>query len=261
MAEFKADLQSFRPMFPLLNIDSMEFINNQLETMNPHVMDNSNFNSMMHNLIPFSSDGSTEPELPRNLEENFSGLVYYVNHNAVPASLSISSSKNDTHEDKKRKATMEHFRKNSSVNSTHAVSENDCGGEKKVKRDVTKYKESKEVVHVRARRGQATDNHSLAERVRRGKINDKLRSLQNIVPGCHKTMGMAIMFDEIINYVQSLKHQVEFLSMKLSAASTFYDFNSETNALEIIQRERASEAKDHVREGYGGVSDFLPTWP
>ncbi|CAL0312439.1 unnamed protein product [Lupinus luteus] len=260
MAEFRADLQSFRPMFPLLNIDSMEFIN-QLETVNPHVLDNSNFNYMM----PFSSDaffGSTEPELPRNLEDNFSGLVYYVNDNAIPASLSISSSKNDTHEDKKRKATMDHLRKTSSVNSTHhAVSENDCGGEKKVKRDVTEYKESKEVVHVRARRGQATDNHSLAERVRRGKINDKLRCLQNIVPGCHKTMGMAIMFDEIINYVQSLQHQVEFLSMKLSAASTFYDFNSETNALEIIQRERASEAKNYVREGCGGVSNFLPTWP
>ncbi|OIW10057.1 hypothetical protein TanjilG_32797 [Lupinus angustifolius] len=248
MAEFKADLQSFRPIFPLLNIDSMEFIN-QLETVNPHVLDNSNFNYMM----PFSSDtifgGSTQPELPTNLEENFSGLVYYVNYNAVPASLSISSSKNDTHEDKKRKATMDNMTKTSSLNSTHAVSKNDCGGVKKVKRVVTENKESKEVVHVRARRGQATDNHSLAERVRRGKINDKLRCLQNIVPGCHKTMGMAIMFDEIINYVQSLQHQVEFLSMKLSAASTFYDFNSDTDALEIIQRERASEAEDYVREG------------
>nr|GMC49643.1 transcription factor BEE 3 [Ipomoea batatas] len=43
-----------------------------------------------------------------------------------------------------------------------------------------------EVVHVRARRGQATDSHSLAERVRRGKINERLKCLQDIVPGCYK---------------------------------------------------------------------------
>ncbi|XP_051142800.1 scarecrow-like protein 3 [Andrographis paniculata] len=97
------------------------------------------------------------------------------------------------------------------------------------------------VVHVRAKRGQATDSHSLAERVRRERINEKLRCLQDIVPGCYKTMGMAVMLDEIINYVQSLQNQVEFLSMKLTAASSFYDFNSETDALEAMQREKAFE--------------------
>ncbi|MCI20375.1 transcription factor BEE 3-like, partial [Trifolium medium] len=48
-------------------------------------------------------------------------------------------------------------------------------------------------------------------------------------------MGMAVMLDEIINYVQSLQHQVEFLSLKLTAASTYYDFNSETDDLETMQ--------------------------
>ncbi|KAK1320292.1 Transcription factor bHLH75 [Acorus calamus] len=66
-----------------------------------------------------------------------------------------------------------------------------------------------EVVHVRARRGQATDSHSLAERVRREKINERMRCLQALVPGCYKTMGMAVVLDEIINYVQSLQNQVE----------------------------------------------------
>ncbi|XP_047339194.1 transcription factor BEE 3-like [Impatiens glandulifera] len=89
------------------------------------------------------------------------------------------------------------------------------------------YDKESEVVHVRARRGQATDKHSLAERVRRGKINEKLKCLQDIVPGCYKTMGMSVMLDETINYVQSLQSQVEFLSMKLTTASTFHDFNSE----------------------------------
>nr|GLL32205.1 transcription factor bHLH75-like [Ipomoea trifida] len=72
----------------------------------------------------------------------------------------------------------------------------------------------KEVVHVRAKRGQATDSHSLAER----------------------TMGMAVMLDVIINYIRSLQNQIDFLSMKLSVASLFYDFNSsDVDAMDMAQ--------------------------
>nr|KJB79173.1 hypothetical protein B456_013G036400 [Gossypium raimondii] len=65
-------------------------------------------------------------------------------------------------------------------------------------------------IHVRARRGQATDSHSLAERVRREKISERMKYLQDLVPGCNKITGKAGMLDEIINYVQSLQRQVEF---------------------------------------------------
>jgi hypothetical protein len=41
-------------------------------------------------------------------------------------------------------------------------------------------------IHVRARRGQATDSHSLAERVRREKISERMKYLQDLVPGCSK---------------------------------------------------------------------------
>ncbi|KAF8049178.1 hypothetical protein N665_2280s0010 [Sinapis alba] len=71
-------------------------------------------------------------------------------------------------------------------------------------------------IHVRSRRGQATDRHSLAERARREKISKKMKYLQDIVPGCKNVTGQAGMLDEIINYVQSLQTQVEFLSMKLA---------------------------------------------
>ncbi|KAJ7540447.1 hypothetical protein O6H91_10G015300 [Diphasiastrum complanatum] len=64
-------------------------------------------------------------------------------------------------------------------------------------------------IHVRARRGQATDSHSLAERVRREKISERMKFLQDLVPGCSKVTGKALMLDEIINYVQSLQSQVE----------------------------------------------------
>ncbi|XP_010254797.1 PREDICTED: transcription factor HBI1-like isoform X2 [Nelumbo nucifera] len=80
-------------------------------------------------------------------------------------------------------------------------------------------------IHVRARRGQATDSHSLAERVRREKISDRMKYLQNLVPGCNKITGKAGMLDEIINYVQSLQRQVEFLSMKLAAVNPRIDFS------------------------------------
>ncbi|KAG6427049.1 hypothetical protein SASPL_111288 [Salvia splendens] len=127
-------------------------------------------------------------------------------------------------------------------------------------------------VHVRARRGQATDSHSLAERARRDKINARMKLLQELVPGCNKVSchncllsiivssmgsncgdylglifsghskrlapltkcicrcvvqisGTAMVLDEIINHVQALQRQVEFLSMRLAAVSPGIDFD------------------------------------
>lgn len=82
-------------------------------------------------------------------------------------------------------------------------------------------------IHIRARRGQATNSHSLAERVRREKISERMKFLQELVPGCSKVTGKAVMLDEIINYVQSLQRQVEFLSMKLATVNPRLDFNIE----------------------------------
>ncbi|KAL0361155.1 UNVERIFIED_CONTAM: Transcription factor [Sesamum radiatum] len=70
-------------------------------------------------------------------------------------------------------------------------------------------------IHVRAKRGQATNSHSLAERVRRERISERMRLLQELVPGCNKITGKAMMLDEIINYVQSLQQQVEVLWLKI----------------------------------------------
>uniref|UniRef100_A0ACD5TXB7 Uncharacterized protein n=1 Tax=Avena sativa TaxID=4498 RepID=A0ACD5TXB7_AVESA len=70
-------------------------------------------------------------------------------------------------------------------------------------------------VHVRARRGQATDSHSVAERLRRERISEKMKMLQSLVPGCDKLTGK-VLLDEIISYVQSLQSHVEFLSMRLA---------------------------------------------
>ncbi|WOK91785.1 transcription factor UNE12 [Canna indica] len=65
---------------------------------------------------------------------------------------------------------------------------------------------------VRARRGQATDPHSIAERQRRERIAERLRALQELVPNTNKT-DRAAMLDEILDYVRFLRLQVKVLSM------------------------------------------------
>ncbi|WVZ65291.1 hypothetical protein U9M48_014684 [Paspalum notatum var. saurae] len=87
--------------------------------------------------------------------------------------------------------------------------------------------QKEDYIHVRARRGQATNSHSLAERLRREKISERMKLLQDLVPGCSKVTGKAVMLDEIINYVQSLQRQVEFLSMKLATVNPRLDLNIE----------------------------------
>ncbi|KAG2604637.1 hypothetical protein PVAP13_4NG115857 [Panicum virgatum] len=67
-------------------------------------------------------------------------------------------------------------------------------------------------VRQRARRGQATDPHSIAERLRRERIAERMKSLQELVPNANKT-DKASMLDEIIDYVKFLQLQVKVLSM------------------------------------------------
>ncbi|KOM35098.1 hypothetical protein LR48_Vigan02g124800 [Vigna angularis] len=65
---------------------------------------------------------------------------------------------------------------------------------------------------MRARRGQATDPHSIAERLRRERIAERIRALQDLVPSVNKT-DRAAMLDEIVDYVKFLRLQVKVLSM------------------------------------------------
>ncbi|KAG2299683.1 hypothetical protein Bca52824_036155 [Brassica carinata] len=90
---------------------------------------------------------------------------------------------------------------------------------------------------VRARRGQATDPHSIAERLRRERIAERMKSLQELVPNTNKVYNTflfcinnscldllnnrywsiqtdkASMLDEIIEYVRFLQLQVKVLSV------------------------------------------------
>ncbi|KAM7273458.1 hypothetical protein ACFE04_028122 [Oxalis oulophora] len=103
----------------------------------------------------------------------------------------------------------------------------------------------KDYIHVRARRGQATDSHSLAERARREKISERMKLLQDLVPGCNKVIGKALVLDEIINYIQSLQRQVEFLSMKLETV------NSRMSMTSTIEGYHSKESFDATRMIFG----------
>ncbi|KAJ4748483.1 Basic helix-loop-helix family protein [Rhynchospora pubera] len=108
----------------------------------------------------------------------------------------------------------------------HRTIDKAIGGENIDDKPIIEGEIPKGYIRVRAKRGQATDSHSIAERVRREKISARMKTLQGLVPGCDKVMGKASMLDEIINYVQSLQNQVEFLSMKLASVSptTWHDY-------------------------------------
>ncbi|KAG6745818.1 hypothetical protein POTOM_050328 [Populus tomentosa] len=253
MADFTADLQSFKPPFPFLDIDaSMAAINqftevNQAIQLDDPIMDN------FHSFPPFTSNNffsHQSPEFPGNLAGSFLPASFH--QNVMPVSQTFTTpAKHSEFQESKRRAmdVSESSCMYSSPRASGRGSKKRRSSRrgKRVKSNEVEEEKTREVVHVRARRGQATDSHSLAERVRRGKINERLRCLQDIVPGCYK---VNILFP--------------FLSMKLTAASTFYDFNAETDAIETVQRAKAQETKElqrAMREGSGGHAQSHSSWP
>lgn len=77
-------------------------------------------------------------------------------------------------------------------------------------------------MRARAKRGCATHPRSIAERVRRTRISERMKKLQDLVPNMEKTTNTADMLDETVEYVKSLQVKVSELQetiAKLKAAS------------------------------------------
>ncbi|PWA75111.1 basic helix-loop-helix (bHLH) DNA-binding superfamily protein [Artemisia annua] len=64
---------------------------------------------------------------------------------------------------------------------------------------------------VRAKRGCATHPRSIAERVRRTRISDRIRKLQDLVPNMDKQTNTADMLEEAVEYVKFLQRQIQEL--------------------------------------------------
>ncbi|CAH9104962.1 unnamed protein product [Cuscuta europaea] len=106
---------------------------------------------------------------------------------------------------------------------------------------------------VRARRGQATDPHSIAERLRRERISERIKALQELVPSCNKT-DRAAMLDEILDYVKFLRLQVKVLSMsRLGGASAVAQLVADI-PLESVEGDSGEmRANQHVWEKWSNV--------
>ncbi|GJM85300.1 hypothetical protein PR202_ga01737 [Eleusine coracana subsp. coracana] len=105
---------------------------------------------------------------------------------------------------------------------------------------------------VRARRGQATDPHSIAERVRREKISDRMKNLQELVPNSNRT-DKASMLDEIIDYVKFLQLQVKVLSMSRLGATEavvplLTESQTESSGLLLSPKSESRKAGEDVVE-------------
>ncbi|KAG2666320.1 hypothetical protein I3760_15G052700 [Carya illinoinensis] len=64
-----------------------------------------------------------------------------------------------------------------------------------------------------SKRSRVAEVHNLSEKRRRGKINEKMKALQNLIPNSNKT-DKASMLDEAIDYLKQLQLQVQMLSMR-----------------------------------------------
>ncbi|KAH0685156.1 hypothetical protein KY289_015933 [Solanum tuberosum] len=101
---------------------------------------------------------------------------------------------------------------------------------------------------VRARRGQATDPHSIAERLRRERISERIKALQELVPSCNKT-DRAAMVDEILDYVKFLRLQVKVLSMsRLGGASAVAQLVADIPLQSVEGDSCESRSNQHVWE-------------
>ncbi|XP_073317091.1 transcription factor bHLH122-like isoform X2 [Primulina huaijiensis] len=65
---------------------------------------------------------------------------------------------------------------------------------------------------IRAKRGFATHPRSIAERVRRTKISERMRKLQDLVPKMEKQTNTSDMLDLAVDYIKDLQRQVKTLS-------------------------------------------------
>uniref|UniRef100_A0A6N2K018 BHLH domain-containing protein n=1 Tax=Salix viminalis TaxID=40686 RepID=A0A6N2K018_SALVM len=65
---------------------------------------------------------------------------------------------------------------------------------------------------IRAKRGCATHPRSIAERVRRTRISERMRKLQELVPNMDKQTNTADMLDLAVVYIKDLQKQYKTLS-------------------------------------------------
>ncbi|CAA3001176.1 transcription factor bHLH81-like [Olea europaea subsp. europaea] len=77
--------------------------------------------------------------------------------------------------------------------------------------ETEKLLEDSVMCRTRAKRGCATHPRSIAERVRRTRISDRIRKLQELVPDMDKQTNTTDMLDEAVAYVKFLQNEIQEL--------------------------------------------------
>ncbi|KAL2566729.1 hypothetical protein AAZV13_19G184700 [Glycine max] len=95
------------------------------------------------------------------------------------------------------------FRKHEDTDDSTYLSDNDGEPEDMVKQD----REGN-----RVKRSRNPEVHNLSEKKRREKINKKMRTLKDLIPNCNK-VDKASMLDDAIDYLKTLKLQLQIMSM------------------------------------------------
>nr|CAA8286918.1 Unknown [Brassica rapa]CAA8287885.1 Unknown [Brassica rapa]CAA8392502.1 Unknown [Brassica rapa]CAA8404182.1 Unknown [Brassica rapa]VDC61101.1 unnamed protein product [Brassica rapa] len=90
---------------------------------------------------------------------------------------------------------------------------------------------------VRAKRGCATHPRSIAERMRRTRISDRIRRLQELVPNMDKQTNTADMLEEAVEYVKALQRQIQvYIYININLA---YEMR-ENDSRKICRKEQLS---------------------
>ncbi|XP_073261148.1 transcription factor bHLH79 isoform X2 [Populus alba] len=132
--------------------------------------------------------------------------------------VSTTTSANDLNDSNGKRRKISGSR--SENNDSRAETEASSAANNKTAEQSSKPSEppKQDYIHVRARRGQATDSHSLAERARREKISERMNILQDLVPGCNKFLSMKL---EAVNSRMNTSPTTEYLHPKDLGAQPF----------------------------------------
>ncbi|CAF1871364.1 hypothetical protein Bca4012_034427 [Brassica carinata] len=135
---------------------------------------------------------------------------FQYNHWNDPASFidNLSSLKRETEDDGKL------FQNGESGNRMHHLSLPNASSTTSDMVSVDKYMQLQDSVpcRIRAKRGCATHPRSIAERVRRTKISERMRKLQELVPNMDKQTNTAGMLDLAVDYIKDLQRQYKILN-------------------------------------------------
>ncbi|KAL2491536.1 Transcription factor bHLH [Abeliophyllum distichum] len=119
--------------------------------------------------------------------------------------------------------------RNNNQGLTHHLSLPKTSAELAVVEKYLQFQQEVVPLQVRAKRGCATHPRSIAERMRRTRISERMKKLQELFPTMDKQTSIADMLDLAVDYIKDLQKQVETLTDK-RAKCTCSSKSNEANA-------------------------------